>query len=260
MLYAAFALWLLLIVLTAVGVQRLWTSLVRPVWVHWALLPGTLVAQMAYIFGALITGGEVRHARLLPRKGDARSPDAPAAEASPRVKFLGPAVASLMVLLACGGCILLANWLLGDTVIQRFVLSHGVLDVPKLPQELPGSWAGLWDRLVGQVRLLQRMFETLGGVEWLDWRTPLFVYLAACLSVRLAPGGRDLRPALAAVLFVAALIAAAGIASERFERLLLDLWPLLTYVWANLLTLLTVTLLVRGAAALAGIAAGRRPR
>jgi hypothetical protein len=260
LLYAAFALWLMLIVLTAVGVQRLWAALVRPVWVQWALLPGTLVAQMAYIFGALITGGEIRRARLLPRKGDRTSPDAPAAEASPRVKFLGPAVASLMVLLACGGGILLANWLLGDTVIQQFVLSRGVLGMPKLAQELPTSWTALWDQLAGQVRLLQRMFETLGGVDWLDWRTPLFVYLAACLSVRLGPAGRDLRPALAAVLFVAAVIAVVGLVSDGFERLLLDLWPLLTYVWANLLVLLTVTLLVRGAVALIRVISGRPSR
>ncbi len=259
MFYAAFALWLVLIVLTAVGVQRLWAALVRPVWVQWALLPGTLVAQMAYIFGSLITGGEVRKARLLPRKGDSQSSDAPA-EASPRVKLIGPAVASLMVLVACGAGIVLANRLLGDTVIRRFMLSRGVLDLPELPRRPPTTWTGLWDQLALHVRLLQRMFETLAEIDWLNWRTPLFVYLAACLSVRLAPGGGDLRPALASVLFAAGVIAAIAAVSDGFEKLLTDLWPLLTYVWANLLMLLTVTLLVHAAVALAGMISGKQRR
>lgn len=258
MLYASLALWLLLIVLTAVGVQRLWTALVRPVWVQWALLPGTLVAQMAYIFGSLITGGEVRKARLLPKKGEPKDSDAAAAETSPRMKFLGPAVASLMVLLACGAGILLANRLLGDTVVQRFVMSRGFINIPKLPRELPTSWPHLWTQLEHQVRLLRLMFETLGDIDWLNWRTPLFVYLAACLSVRLAPAGKDLRAALAAVLFIAAVIAGIGTVSARFERLLLDIWPVLTYVWANLLMLLTVSLLVHAAVALVRTISGKR--
>ncbi|MGC9455129.1 MAG: hypothetical protein ACP5HU_09730 [Phycisphaerae bacterium] len=258
MLYAAFALWLLLIVLTAVGVQRLWAALVRPVWVQWALLPGTLVAQMAYIFGSLITGGEVRKARLLPKKGEPKDSDAAAAETSPRMKLLGPAVASLMVLLACGAGILLANRLLGDTVVQKFVMSRGVVNIPSLPQELPTSWSALWGQVEEHIALLRLMFETLGDIDWLDWRTPLFVYLAACLSVRLAPAGKDLRAALAAVVFVAAVVAGVGLASDRFENWLLDLWPVLTYVWANLLMLLTVSLLVHAVVALMRTVSGKR--
>ena len=69
MIYAAFTLWLVLILFAGIGVYRLWTKLVKPAWVNWALLPGTVVSEMAYIFGCLITGGEIRRAKLMPDGG-----------------------------------------------------------------------------------------------------------------------------------------------------------------------------------------------
>ena len=65
MIYAAFSVYLLGILFTAMGVYRLWAGIVKPGRVNWALLPGTVVAEMAYIFGSLITGGEIRRAKLM---------------------------------------------------------------------------------------------------------------------------------------------------------------------------------------------------
>ncbi len=255
MIYAAFILYLVLIVFTAIGVYRLWTGLVRPAWVNWVLLPGTLVSEMAYILGCLITGGEIRRAKIIP-SGQGSADGAPAAEASGGLRYVRPLVASLLTLLACSAAIVVLHGLLGDPVIQKFVLSD-TWRLAAAPKELPGSWPGLWEQLGAQMHLLRRMLETLWEVDWTDWRVPVFVYLAACLSVRIVPVGRDLRAALGAVGLTAGLVALAGGVSDAWGDLLSDAWPLLTYIWANLLLLLVVTLLIRGIVALVMILAGK---
>lgn len=257
MIYAAFTVWLFGIVFLGVGVFRVWTSVAKPLWVNWALLPGTLVSEMAYILGCLITGGEIRKARLLESPGSAGGDSGPATEANQRLKVLGPIVASLLAVLACMGAILLVHRLLGEPVIRTFI-SGGVWGpASALPRELPASWDALWAQLDRHLDLLRRMCETLGRLDWLAWQVPLFVYLSMCFSVRLAPVGRDLRATLAALVAVAVVIAVVGALSDRFTNLLQDLWPLVTYIWALLLTLLALSLVIRGMVSLVQILAGK---
>ena len=71
MIYAAFTVYLLLIIAMGLGIYRQWTSLVKPAIVHWALLPGTFVSEVAYIIGCLITGGEIKRAKLMDNGGAA---------------------------------------------------------------------------------------------------------------------------------------------------------------------------------------------
>jgi hypothetical protein len=103
------------------------------------------------------------------------------------------------------------------------------------------------------------MLESWVELPWNDWRVWLFIYLAGCLSIRLAPVGRDLRWALAAMGLVAAGIALAGLVSDRFDDLIRDgeLWYFLTYVWTLLLALLVATGLIRAAEGLGRILAGK---
>jgi hypothetical protein len=258
LIYAAFTLWLLLVMFAGVGVYRLWTTIVRPAWVHWALLPGTVVSEMAYIFGCLITGGEVRRARLieLPGRRGKRDSAEPTTDAAPGLKVIGPILASLLAVIACVAGILLARRLLGPSVIEAFTIRRGLI-AGGLPKALPGSWDEFWRQSHDQLLMLRQMCETLGSKAWLDWRGVLFVYLAACLSVRLSPVTRPMRPTLAAVVVIAVLIAVVGLIWKRFDNLVNDIWPLLTYIWASLLFLLVVTLLIRGIAGLAGILTGR---
>ena len=252
-MYAAFAVWMLLLVFMGMGVYKLWSRLVPAAWVNWVLLPGTIVSEMAYIFGCLITGGEIRRAKLLisPRTaGGRRRPgddSAPTTEATQRLKVLGPLIASLLSIVACGAAIVLVHSLLGEPVIESFYLVDGLFSVTYLEKSLPSGWAAMWDQLGRQLDMLRRMCETWGEVDWLDWRVPLFVYLAACLSIRLTPVGRDLRFTLGAAVIFVDLIAGVGVLSDRFTHLVEDIWPLLTYVYATLLFLLTLTLTLQGA-------------
>ena len=118
-----------------------------------------------------------------------------------------------------------------------------------LPREIPTSANAFWDQAVIHVHLLRAMGRTWLNVRWIDWRVPLFVYLTLCLSIRLAPVRRSLRATLAAIVATAAIIALLGLWS-KFDQLMLDLWPLVTYVWASLMLLLVLSLIVRGTVSL----------
>ncbi len=258
MIYAAFTLWLLLILFTGIGVYRQWARLVKPSRVNWALLPGTAISEMAYIFGCLITGGEIRRAKLIPPREGVEGEGEPTAEAAAGLKFVGPIIASLLTIVACGGAILAAHALLGEPLIEQFhVGAKRLLPLAALPQELPTSWDGLWAQVGKQVSLLRRMCETWGRAEWTNWRVPLFVYLSLCLSIRLSPVRRPVRPTLGAVVAIAGAIALIGVIWRRFDGLMKDIWPLLTYIWASLLFMLVVTLLLRGVVAIVRILAGK---
>lgn len=253
-IYAAFTLWQLLILFTGIGVYRLWAKIAPQRYIDWALLPGTLVSEMAYIFGCLITGGEVRRARLLPGSPGGKAGGASAGtETAGGVKVLGPIVASLLVVVACTAAILLLRKWLGQQIVETFCFSPAA----RLPEELPRSADRFWDQLGLQISLLRRMCQTWADLHWTNWRAPLFVYLTACLAVRMGSTNKPVRPTLAAAVLLAALIGLIGLISERFHHLMSDVWPLLTYIWASLLFLLAVTLVLNGAVRLGRIMMGR---
>lgn len=258
MIYAAFTFWLLMIMFTSMGVYSLWARMIKPNWLNWALLPGTIVSEMAYIFGCLITGGEIRRAKLIPPAPSKGSGDGePVTEATAGMKYLGPIVAALISIVACVTVILLAHSLLGKPVIREFSTAGGLLPLAELPKEPATTWNTFWDHISQQVSLLKRMCETYGNVNWLDWRVPVFVYLSGCLGIRLCPGKRPLRASLAAAGCLAAVIAVIGLIWTEFDGLMGDIWPLLTYIWTSLLFLLAVTLLAKGAIALVAVLMGK---
>ncbi|MDP7637266.1 MAG: hypothetical protein QF577_06940 [Phycisphaerae bacterium] len=252
-IYAAFTLWLVFTIFAGVGVYRMWAALDKPAWVNWALLPGTVVSEMAYIFGCLITGGEIQKAKLVPDAGNSGSGE-PKTSATPRWKFIGPIIASLIALVASGAAILVLNHVLGQPVMEQFRLAVA----EPLKQELPTTWDGLWIHLSDQLRILRGICEMCPKLQWKNWRVGLFVYLAICLTVRLGPVSRPIHATLGAAIAASAVIALIGVISgEQFAALIKDIWPLLTFMWASLMLLLVGTLIVRGLTALWKILAGK---
>jgi len=261
MTYAAFTVWLILTVFAGIGVYRMWAGMGKPAQVNWALLPGTLVSQMAYIFGCLITGGEIKSAKMVPGKGDSGGGE-PKTSDSHRLKVIGPLVASLIALVACGASILVVHKAMGKPVIERFSGSESSWFFSsstkvELPKDLPGTWDEGWELIEQQVQLVKHTGETWWGLDWKNWRVALFVYLGICLSVRLGPVSRPIRPTLGAVCGIAGVIAIIGVVNKDFVNLIDTIWPLLTYVWASLLTLLVGTLVIRGLLTLWRILTGK---
>src|SRR3989304_852994 len=99
MLYVAMTFWLLVCVLAAWGVHRLWCAIVPVRVLNALLLPGTLVALLGHILGLLVTGATVRTATLYKDgSGDPETTTHP----KPRIPVIGPAIIGMLPLLACG--------------------------------------------------------------------------------------------------------------------------------------------------------------
>ncbi|GAH57198.1 unnamed protein product, partial [marine sediment metagenome] len=146
----------------------------------------------------------------------------------------------------CGAGIVIAHALLGEPVIAQFAANGDTFFLAGGLKSLPGGTGEFWGQLKDQLELLHRMAATWLELDWLNWRVPLFVYLATCLTIRLAPVRRSLRATLAAVIVLAGIIALIGAAWARLGGLMERLWPLVMYVWASLLFLLGVSLAIRG--------------
>jgi hypothetical protein len=259
--YAAFSVYLLLILFMGLGIYRLWGWIASPRYLNWLLLPGTIVSEMAYIFGYLITGGEITRAKLMGGggggKGKAKKADAPSGgsssggggsaepttTATPGVKYLSPVLASLACILACGAAIYYLNNQIGGSIVNHF-------NKVRLLDSLPTKMDEFWMHLSRQLDLLRHTTGNWDGVNWRDWHAPLFIYLVTCLSIRLAPVRRGLGATMGAVLLLVGVIIVAGALWKRFTDGVGTLWPLLTYVWVTLLFLLGLTLVVAGITAL----------
>ena len=265
-IYFWFAIWLLLIIFAGSGVYSLLSRLANPAIINWVLLPGTIISEMAYIFGCLITGGEIKKAKLMPDGGAKGEGGSAATEASPKLKFIGPAVAALMAIVVCGGAILAAQSLLGAPVVTQFNNQQNSAALPPMysaasfhkkatPESFHGYVNATWDQLHHQATLLRKTTDTLSELKWSDWRVPLFLYLAACLAIRLSPAKRPLRPTLAAAVFISLIIGVIGALTD--SKLMYDLWPLLTFIYSITLLMLVITLAVCGLVTLAKALLGK---
>ena len=78
------------------------------------------------------------------------------------------------------------------------------------------------------------------------WQTWLFVYLAVCLTVRMAPMEGQLKGAIGAILLLGVLTAVFSQLLPAGQSAIRSGWPILSFSVATLLVLLLVSLVVRG--------------
>jgi len=261
-IYVWFVIWMLLLLAMAAGVYALLVRLMPPTVVQWVLLPGTIVSEVAYMFGTLITGGEIRR-RVLPGKEGGGTQAGGDAGGKPRA--FGATVAAVLSIVAVVAALVGAYKLLDEPVIKDFIgisiPQRALAPMDSLSKSGPSSLSEVsdtfWKQADNQVSLLRRLTGTLTDVDWFNWRVPLFVYLTLCLSIRIWPSRRPIRPTLLAVVILAAVIAVIGAIWNQFESLLNDLWPLLTYVWTSLLLALIFTLVATGVVALVRALSGK---
>ena len=267
MLYVTLAIWLFGLLLMGHGVYRLLGGIGRPVWVHWVLLPGSLVSAMGYIFGSLITGGEIRRATLMggtpATKGQAAAPQgAVTSEPAPKLKVVGPIVASLIAIVVCLLGIVGAKALIGRGALETYctdVIREGKLLPKTLDQAPPKTWAAVWTQLDDQLHLVRRQGETILKQKWTDWKVWVFFYLSLCLLVRLQPSGGKLRATLLAPPVLVGLAALAATIHKPFAAYLTgDLWLLLSFCWSLLMLSLAGALVLRGAVLLGAVVVGQK--
>jgi len=249
MLYATLAFWLLLSLLTGLGLYRFWTRQMGGAVVDWLLLPATLVSELAYSLGRMLTGRPAYGGIISPQNVDN---DACRVAISGKHGFWVSMLATFLTMVSCGLLLGLTIRWLGESFLSAFVLQYGLLEVTSLPMSLPTTWDAFWELLLDQIELLRRFCETLLRQDWLNWRAGLFVYLSGVFAVRLGPVRHDRRATLLVAAVLVALLAGAGAMVPAVDAFVRErVWHVLTYVWAMLLSLLVITLLLTGGVVLA---------
>lgn len=237
MLYASFTFWLLVIVLSAWGAYRAWCGMVRPKIVNVVLLPGTLVAQLGHVLGLLVTGAKVTNTALV-ADGQTGEPET-STGAEPKIPLIGPIIIALLPLLACGTGMFVATEQLGRPLLDA-------LGEVRVPRALPDTVAAGWQLIRDVVTLEQSLVQAAGDVLDGSWQLVLFVYLAVCLTVRMAPLPGTFRGSLLAVLVVGAGAAAVATFATSLPQHLDRLWPVLTLTVAAAVFVLVFSALIRG--------------
>lgn len=237
MVYMALTFWLLVIVLTAWGVHRLWSGMIKAKILNTALLPGTLVAQLGHVLGLLVTGATVSNTTLY--KDDESGEPETTPNPQPRIPIVGPVVIGLLPLLACAIGIYVVARQFGQPILVNMT-AQKVL--PTLPTNLPGFWQLLRD----QITLVESIVGAVSAANFNQWQTWAFVYLLICFAIRIAPFPGYLRGSLGAILVLGIGAAAAASLFNVGDPVVQNAWAVLNLTVAALLFLLLLSLLVRG--------------
>ena len=240
MLYVALTFWLLVCVLTAWGVHRLWCGILPVKALNALLLPGTLIALLGHILGLLVTGATVDTATLY--KDGSGDPET-TTDPKPRIPVVGPVIIGMLPLLACGTGIFFVVRYLGGPILSRLPMDIVSL---KLPATLPGTF----DLLRGQITLVESFIAAMRAADFHDWKTGVFVYSLVCLAIRMAPFEGTMRGALAAIVLLGLGAAAVTSLFDLADPRVQTGQSILTLTVAALLCLLLASLLIRGAVGL----------
>ena len=237
MVYIALTFWLLVIVLTAWGVHRLWSGMIKPKLLNTILLPGTLIAQLGHVLGLLITGATVSNTTLY--KNDESGDPETTIDPKPRVPLVGPVIIAMLPLRACAVAIFFVARHLGRPILLN-------LTTGSVGPILPTTIAGTWQMLRDQITLVESIVAATSVADLANWRTWLFIYLLICLTVRIAPFPGNLRGSLAAIMILG--IGAAMVSSlfDMADPRVQSGWAVLSLTVAALLFLLMASLVVRG--------------
>lgn len=241
--YAALTFWLLVIVFSALGVHRLWSALVKPKVVNSILLPGTLVATLGHILGLLVTGGTVDKTSLV--TDDESGEPQTGSDPKPRVPIIGAVVIALLPMAGCAAAIYAVAHYSNSPILRathdNWMQQYG----------LPTSWPVFFDCLRHLVTQVEQLVSVVLHSDLTDWRNLLFLYLAICLTVRMAPLTGDLRGSLGAIFVCGIVVFLLSRIAPSAADTVASAWPLISFSVAVLLFLLMLSLLLTGVVTLA---------
>lgn len=243
--YASMTFWLLVAAFSALGVHRLWCSIFEPKAVNWALLPGTLVAQLGHILGLLVTGGTVNNTSLIKDDGSGE-PQTPS-EPESRLPVLGAVIVALLPLVGCAAAIYWVSRYFGVPIL----LAVDERVAGKLI--LPTSLSSFFDTTRGAITLVEQLVDAVRTGNYREWRTWVFLYLVICLTVRMAPFAGNLRGSIGAILLTGLISFLVGHLTGMTDSLLSSVWPLVVFCVAVLLMLLMFSLIAKAAVMLGKI-------
>lgn len=168
----------------------------KGVWTAFALV-GVPIHELSHAIAFILTGAGVQKMVLFAPKGLPEHNGATGVVVPKRK----PSTLSLLVasIAPLFGCTLLA-WLVLVLLLPQFVTTEAVPTIEIQDLNQVNLLQVIGDVLTGYVVSL---FNTLLGINWLDWRTYLALYLVASLGMGAAPSAADFKyffPALGIVL------------------------------------------------------------
>jgi hypothetical protein len=246
MLYAAFVFWSIVAIFAARAVYGLLGRVMPPKVLNYALLPGTLVAQIGHHLALLVTGGTVNASRLA---NESTGEPEIQADGKPRIPVLGPVLVAVVPIFLCGLALVFAA--------EYFSVKAMMREVATLPQSLPRSLDGFWVRLRAVVDAVNGAESMWTRANWDLWRTWLFAYLTICLTIRMSPMSKDLRPALLGVAMFGVIAWLIGMFTPQLQARLEQFWPNLSFLVSNLLLILLVGLAAAACFGIWGIIKGQ---
>jgi hypothetical protein len=145
------------------------------------MLPGTIAHELSHAVVALLMGSRITKFSVIP-SGDTLGH---VEYTTPKIPLIGNAAISIAPLIGCPAILLLISGYFGV---------H--FDFP------PGSFD-----ILAQTRfLIDGTFSFLTGLDYFNWKTYLFIYLALTLGAGAAPSKTDLKSMIPGIIFSVAVI------------------------------------------------------
>lgn len=145
------------------------------------MLPGTIIHEISHAIVALLMGAHITKFSVMP-SGDTLGH---VEHTAPKIPFIGNAAISVAPLIGCPAILLLISSYFG----VHFDLPAGSFDI------------------VAETRfLLDGTFSFITGLDYLSWKTYVFLYLALTLGAGAAPSKTDIKSMLPGLIIVVAVI------------------------------------------------------
>jgi hypothetical protein len=154
---------------------------------------------------------------------------------------VGAIIVALLPLAGCAAAIYWVSHYFGAPVLA------GMAEPGPQKLALPTTLTRFFEVIRTAISLVQRLVNAIWASDYRDWRTWLFLYLAVCLTVRMAPLTGNLRGSIGAILLTGLFAFILGQIVESTASLLATAWPLVIFSVAVLLLLLMLSLLAKGA-------------
>lgn len=232
--FVALLAWLIVIVAASMGTLHLWTSASKSRIVVILLAPGIIAHEMCHVLACLVTGSTVKEVGLTDAGAAGKVVHTP-----PAIPVLGQALIALAPIVGCGAGLWLATIGLLAAVSGRFAIAAAV------PDNLDFLRPDLFAKYL--VDVLADTWRAFLRADYRDWRTYLYLFLAANLVSHMSPSKRDWRNGLLSIVTVCLVVFVVdqvwpGLAARPIYRA----WPFLTLCLALALSVLVLTLLVIG--------------
>ena len=186
----------------------------------------------------MITGGTVENTTLIAdnESGEPQTGEQPKS----KIPLVGAVMIALLPMAGCAVAIYAVSSYLGASILGAMASE------PVVHLALPTSGPAFFDMLHQSIALVERLVNAIAQSDLTDWQTLLFLYLAACLTVRMAPLSGNIRGALGAIALAGIAVFVIGKTASSAAGMLNTIWTLMSFSVAVLLFLLIVSLLMTG--------------